>query len=84
MRDIIDSTITVIFFATVVVVVWLSFSIVGLKGRITKLECQVNILQELQQEKLNAFSKDVHNMTGVMELLETQAEILQEIERRTR
>jgi len=84
MRDVIDSIIAVIFFAMVVVVVWLSFSTVGLRGRITKLECQVNSLQKLQQEKLNAFSKDVHNMTGVMELLETQAEILQEVERRTR
>ena len=53
-------------------------------ARLDMLEHQVAALQELQQEKLNAFSNDVHNMTGVMELLEKQAEILQEIERRTK
>jgi len=53
-------------------------------GRINMLEHRVQALQELQQEKLNAFSNDVHNMTGVMELLKEQALILQEIERRTR
>jgi len=52
--------------------------------RASLLERRVQALQELQQEKLNAFSNDVHNMTGVMELLEKQALILQEIERRTR
>ena len=53
-------------------------------ARLDMLEHQVAALQELQQEKLNAFSNDVHNMTNVTELLEEQAEILQEIERRTK
>jgi len=56
----------------------------GVETRVRALEGKVNALQELQQEKLNAFSKDVYNMTGVMELLEKQALLLQEIERRTR
>jgi len=75
----------VIVFVTVAVMLLLLIVWSGhLQGRIEKLEGQVNALQELQQEKLNVFSKDVYNMTGVMELLEEQAEILQEIERRTR
>jgi len=56
----------------------------ALENRLDKLEHKVNSLQTLQQEKLSAFSRDVHNMTSITELLEKQALILQEIERRTR
>jgi len=75
----------VIVFVTVVVMLILLIVWSGhLQGRIEKLEGQINALQTLQQEKLSAFSNDVHNMTNITGLLEKQALILQEIERRTR
>jgi len=55
-----------------------------LDNEVNELKHKTNVLQTLQHEKLNAFSNDVHNMTNVTELLEKQAKILQEIERRTR
>lgn len=69
-----------------VAVMFLLLTIWGgsLQSRVEKLEFRVNALQTLQQERLDAFSKDVYNMTGVMELLEEQALLLQVIERRTR
>jgi len=84
MKGIIGFIVTVVFFTVIVVVIGLSFLTVDLRDRLASLEYKVDALQELQQEKLNAFSKDVYNMTGVMELLREQAEILQEVERRAR
>lgn len=73
--------------AIVILLIWLVAAIIQVERtyhKVVTLEHQVNALQELQQEKLDAFSKDVYNMSGVTELLKEQALILQVIERRTR
>lgn len=76
-----ETIVIVIMSAFITILAIVQYDVIG---RIGMLEQRVQALQELQQEKLNAFSKDVYNMTGVTELLKKQAEILQEIERRTR
>ena len=54
------------------------------KDKIAMMEHKIVAMQELQQEQLNTATNDIHNMTNIVNLLQSQAEILQEIERRTR
>ena len=73
--------------AVVILAMWLVATVVQVeisRQKIYELRHEVSALRELQQERLDAFSEDVYNMSGVMELLEEQALILQVIERRTR